>query len=215
MKNSVLTLFTILFSSLSFAQQKTLEINIKVYDPISNFKENVNSSTPVGISVNYLRSRESSRYSFGGEIGVAMYSSDDYILNHQGQDIEVNEEDCFWTIHGVVRYDVFRTEKFVTYAEARAGLTTFFSSISPYDRNIGYRGEFKFHGSAFNTGLGGGVLYRVGSNIWINAGANLHSGSKADYRYMPESDQSVLLEDGQYKSLTHYMGYRLGVSFSL
>ena len=189
MKSSILTLFTILFSSLSFAQQNTLGVNIKVYDPISNFKENVNSSTPVGISFNYLRSREGSRYSFGGEIGVAMYSSNDYILNHQGRDIEVNEEDCFWTIHGVVRYDVFRTEKFVTYAEARAGLTTFFSSTSPYGQDTGYRGEFKFHGSAFNTGLGGGVLYRVGSNIWINAGVNLHSGSKAGYRYMPESNQ--------------------------
>ena len=106
-------------------------------------------------------------------------------------------------------------KKFVSYAEARAGITTFFSSTTPYDLNNEYKGEFKFHGTAFNTGLGGGILYKVGSNIWINAGANLHSGSKVDYRYMPESDQSVSLQDGQYKSLTHYMGYRLGVSFSL
>lgn len=215
MKSHTITLFLIICTSISFAQKNTLGVNIKVYDPISKFKENVASSTPAGISFNYLRTREGSRLSLGGELGVAMYSSNDYILNHQGRDIEVNEEDCFWTIHGVIRYDIYRTEKFVTYAEGRAGLTTFFSSTTPIDSDTGYRGEFNFHGTAFNTGLGGGFLYRVGSGIWINIGANLHSGSKVGYRYMPESDQSVSLDDGQYESLTHYMGYRLGVSFDL
>ncbi len=215
MKSFLCIIVTLLLSVVGFCQQKTLGINIKVYNPISNFKENVGRSTPAGISVNYLRSKKESRYSFGGELGVAMYSSNDYVLNHRGQDIEVNEEDCFWTIHGVVRYDLIRTEKFVSYAEARIGFTTFFSSTIPNDSNTDYQGEFKFHGSAFNTGLGGGILYRVGTNIWINLGANIHSGSEADYRYMPESNQSALLEDGQFESLTHYMGYRLGVSFDL
>lgn len=215
MRNFVFIILALVLSSVGFSQQKTLGVNIKVYDPISKFSQNISKSVPAGISVNYLRSKETSRYSFGGEFGIAMYSSNDYMFNYQGKDIEVNEEDCFWTVHGVVRYDLHRSEKFVSYAEARAGITTFFSSTTPIDLNTGYRGEFKFHGTAFNTGLGGGLLYRLGSNIWINLGANLHSGSKVNYRYMPESNQSASLEDGQYKSLTHYMGYRLGVSFDL
>lgn len=215
MKRPALTIFALLFTTICFAQQNQLGINVKVYDPISSFSKNVDKSIPAGISVNYMRSKEESRYSFGGEFGIAMYSSNDYTLNYRGQNIEVNEEDCFWTVHGVLRYDVYRTDKFVTYAEARAGLTTFFSSTTPLEANTGYKGAFEFHGTAFNTGLGGGVLFRVGHKTWINAGANLHSGSKVGYRYMPESDQSVSLEEGQYKSLTHYMGYRLGVSFDL
>jgi hypothetical protein len=216
MKRQAITIITILYTTICFGQQQQqLGVNIKVYDPISKFSENVGKSTPAGISVNYLRSKEESRYSFGGEFGVAMYSSNDYMLNYQGQNIEVNEEDCFWTIHGLIRYDIYRTDNLVTYAEARAGLTTFFSSTTPLEGNTGYKGAFEFHGTAFNTGLGAGIHYRVGSNIWLNAGANLHSGSKVGYRYMPESDQSVSLSDGQYKSLTHYVGYRLGVSFDL
>ena len=112
MKSLTIAICFILFCGLTgFAQQNTLGINFKVYNPISKFKENVDRAVPVGISVNYLRSREGSRYSFGGEFGIAMYSSNDYILNHNGQDIKVNEEDCFWTVHGVVRYDIFSTEK--------------------------------------------------------------------------------------------------------
>ncbi len=215
MKYFRLTILLLFISSIGIAQQNSFGVNIKAYTPISKFKKNIDESVPFGLSVNYLMSKENSRYSLGGEIGVAMYSTNDYLLDHQGRDIEVNEEDCFWTVHGVVRYDLVRTDNLVVYAEARAGLTTFFSSTVPLESDTGYSGEFEFHGTAFNTGFGSGIQRRIGSNIWINVGANLHSGSKVDYRYMPESDQSVSLEDGQYQSLSHYMGYRLGVSFDL
>lgn len=215
MKKYTFTVLAIILTTLSFCQQSTLGINIKVYDPISQFKENINKAVPAGISINYLRSRENSRYSFGGEAGVAMYSSTDYELNYRGQNVDVNEEDCFWTFHGVARYDLVRTEKFISYVEARAGLTTFFSSTVAIHPDSSYPGEFSFHGSAFNTGLGGGLLFRVAERAWINAGANLHSGSKVNYRYIAESNSSMTLTDGKYNSLTHYMGYRLGVSFSL
>jgi len=215
MKKLSLTLLVSLIALIGFSQRSTIGMNIKVYDPISKFKQNVDKSIPVGISFNYLRTKEESRYSFGGEIGVAMYSSNDYLIEYRGRAIKVNEEDCFWTMHGVVRYDLVRTDKFVSYAEARAGLTTFFSSTTPLEENTGFRGEFEFHGSAFNTGLGGGIMVRVGNNIWINGGANLHSGSRVDYRYMPESNEAISLQEGHYKSLTHYMGYRLGVSLQL
>ena len=218
MKNFHLTLFILLFASVCFAQKNRLGANFKVYSPISKFKENINSATPVGISLNYLRLSEVSRYSFGGELGVAMYSSENYIIDGKGEQLEVNEEDCFWTIHGVVRYDVYRTEKMVTYAEGRIGVTTFFSTSSTrITSEENSENDFKIHGTAFNTGLGGGILYQIFDNIWINAGVNLHSGNTADYRYIPESEGTTTptLKDGDHKSLTHYVGYRLGVSVDL
>ncbi len=216
MKKLFLSITLVCIGAIStFAQKNMLGINIKVYDPVSDFDKNVSSSVPAGISLNYMRTPVESRWSFGGELGVAMYSSNDYTLQHNGNNIEVNEEDCFWTVHGVVRYDVYRTERFVTYAEGRMGMTTFFSSTTALEDNSDFDDEFSFHGSAFNTGLGGGVLYQLGGSVWLNAGVNVHSGSRADYRYMPESDQSTSFDDGHYKSLTHYVGYRLGVSIGL
>ena len=239
MKNFHLTLLILLFASVCFAQKNRLGVNIKVYNPISKFKENINSAIPVGISLNYLRLSEVSRFSFGGELGVAMYSLEDYTIDREGEQLEVEEEDSFLTIHGVVRYDVYRTEKMIAYAEGRIGVTTFFSNSSissPEDKDskddftygtpsnalldqweIPCTEDFTVHGTAFNTGLGGGILYQVFDNTWINAGVNLHSGNTANYRYMPESEgkTTATLEDRDHQSLTHYVGYRLGVSVDL
>jgi hypothetical protein len=206
----IITILTI--STFGFAQQNILGLNFKVYTPISDFNKNVNRSTPVGISFNYMRQPVESRLSYGTELGIAMYSSNDYVLPYNGQDVKVNEEDCFWTFHGVLRYELYSTERFITYAEGRLGMTTFFSSTTATEANSDYEGEFDFHGSAFNSGIGGGVLYRIG-RVWLNLGANFHSGTKARYRYMPESDQATSFQDGQYQSLTHYVGYRFGVAY--
>jgi len=203
------------------AQKNMIGTNLKVYDPLSGFSKNI-GVIPVGISVNYLRTFENNKFSVGGEMGVAMYSSNDYTMAYEGQDIYVNEEDCFWTIHATVRYDVIRTDNFITYAEARVGMTTFFSNIYAYDTNTSYPGEFSFHGTAFNSGLGGGIMIKPSyifsqpekpGRVWLNLGAMLNSGSNTDYRYMSEGGTSASLSDGQYESLTNYVGYKFGVIF--
>ena len=197
------------------AQQNTLGISFKLYDPVSEFDDNISSALPAGISFTYLRTPVESRWSFGGELGVAMYSSNNYNVQYNSQSIKVNEEDCFWTLHGVLRYEIYRSERFSTYAEGRLGMTTFFSSTTALEEDTGFDDEFSFHGSAFNTGLGGGVSYKIGGIVWLNAGVNVHSGSRADYRYMPESDQTKTFDDGHFESLTHYVGYRRGVLIDL
>lgn len=221
------TLFLIagilLISFAGFGQRNYLGVNIKVYDPLSNLGENI-SALPIGLSFSYLHGFENNRFSVGAELGVAMYSSNDYELNYQGWNISVNEEDCFWTLHGVLRYDLIRNNSVNLYAEARIGITTFFSSIIAYDENSPYPGEFSFHGTAFNTGLGGGLMlnphaiFSDGSEagrLWIELGVNVHSGTVTDYRYMPEGGASVPLDEGEYESLTHYVGYKVGFVFDL
>lgn len=200
-----------------------LGLNIKVYDPLSGMSRNINA-TPAGISLNYLHTGVGGKFSYGGEVGVAMYSSNDYTLNYQGRDIEVNEEDCFWAVHAIMRYNLVQTNSVGIYAEGRIGLTTFFSSIYAYDEDSPYPGEFNFHGTAFNTGLGGGIMLNPhaifsddtnSGTLWINLAANYHTGTYTDYRYMPEGGASVPLDEGRYESLTHYMGYRLGFLFDI
>lgn len=208
--------------STAFAQKNFFGVNVKVYDPLSGMSSNINA-LPVGISLSYLRGFENNKLSIGGEFGIAMYSSNDYTLSYKGYDILVNEEDCFWTVHAVARYDLIRTPGFRTYVEARIGMTTFFSSIYAYDEDSPYPGQFDFHGTAFNTGLGGGVMLNPKKlfsrsegpgSLWIDLGASFQSGTTTNYRYMPEGGPAVPLDEGHYESLTHYMGYRLGFVFA-
>lgn len=214
MKKYLAILFLVLTSAFVEAQENLIGINIKVYKPISDFNKNVDNSIPAGLSFTYLRQPETGKFSFGGELGIAMYSTNDYYVYYNSQDVKLNEEDCFWNFHGMVRYQLIRSEKFYGYLEFRAGITTFFSSTIAYDENADYPDEFKFHGTAFNTGYGGGASYKIGHRFWLNGGVNLHTGSKTTYRYMPESDQTISFEDGKYKSLTHYIDYKLGVQYS-
>lgn len=211
----LLTLIILFFAITSLhSQENLIGLNIKVYQPISDFDKNIDRSIPAGFSFTYLRQPETGKFSFGGELGIAMYSTNDYYTNYNGQDLKINEEDCFWNFHGLTRYQLIKTEKFYGYIEFRAGFTTFFSSTVAYDEDANYPDEFKFHGTAFNTGYGGGASYRIGNNFWINGGINFHTGTKTTYRYMPETNQSISVDDGKYKSLTHYIDYKLGVQYS-
>ena len=223
MKVIVLSVCLLVITGSVFAQKNMLGTNLKVYDPLSGFSKNI-GALPAGLSMNYLRSFENNKFSVGAEIGVAMYSSNTYTIDYKGETLEVSEEDCFWTAHTTVRYDVIRTDNFITYAEVKVGVTTFFSSIDAFDTETDYKGEFSFHGTAFNSGLGGGIMIKPSyifnqpekpGRVWLNVGAILNSGSNTDYRYMPKGESGIntSLADGQYESLTHYVGYKFGVLF--
>lgn len=214
MKKLLTVIISLVAITSLYSQENLIGLNIKVYQPISDFNNNIDSSIPAGFSFTYLRQPETGKFSFGAELGIAMYSTNDYYTNYNGQDLKINEEDCFWNFHGLTRYQLIKTERFYGYLEFRAGITTFFSSTVAYDESANYPDEFKFHGTAFNTGYGGGASYKIGHRFWINGGVNFHTGTKTTYRYMPESNQSISFEDGKYKSLTHYIDYKLGVQYS-
>ncbi len=219
----VLLIASLLFLGISVQAQTGMGISLKAYAPKAAFNQNVDK-VPFGISFNYQRSSDNSRFSWGGELGVAMYSSDSYDIMHRGNQIRIDEEDCFFTLHGFVRYDLVEMSAFKLYSEARLGLTTFFSTTDAALENTGFDGEFSFHGTAFNMGAGIGLMVNPGAlfskdrerdNLWINMGINGHSGSRATYRMHPEGDGVFSLEEGTHESLTHYFGYKLGVIFGI
>ncbi len=219
MKNFVF-LLALLVTIPAFSQWD-LGVNAKVYDPQGQFNTNV-KGVAAGIGIRGLHNNASGRWSVGGELGVAMYSNDSYSLQTDNGEIQVDEEDCFWTMHGVAQYTVYRTELIRTYAEGRIGATTFFSSRISEDPSADFDDEFEFHGTAFNTGLGGGVTINLGrlfgserNELNLDLGAKLHSGSNASYREMQDVQQSTSLNQGTYRSLTHYMGYHFGLLVNL
>lgn len=220
MKASLL-LVACLISTASFAQWN-LGIDAKVYDPQGEFNTNVEGIAG-GISFRGIRNSTNGRWSYGGEIGVAMYSNDQYdITTEGGRQIEVEEEDCFWTLHGLVQYTAFQNEAVRLYGEGRIGMTTFFSSTTALSGNSDFEDEFEFHGTAFNTGFGGGVTMNIGKVFTgernpfnLDAGVAIHSGSNAVYRDMDAVDTPAPLDAGKFRSLTHYVGYRFGLLISL
>jgi hypothetical protein len=156
-------LFILAFSLLTIginAQDgsESFGVNIKVYSPKADFNNNMNK-TPAGISINYLRSYQSSRISWEAEFGTAMYSSDEYTIEYAGQNLKIYEEDCFFTLHGFVRYNFYEKKGLKVYTEGRIGVTTFFSSTDAVIEDSGFEGEFDIHGSAFNLGIGAGLLF--------------------------------------------------------
>ncbi|MDW3195893.1 MAG: hypothetical protein R8G66_26195 [Cytophagales bacterium] len=217
MKALVITIVSFLVS-FSAAAQWNFGIDVKVYDPVGEFNTNVDGVAG-GLSLRGIRMSDNGRWSYGGEIGVAMYSQDQYdVTLPSGTQIEVDEEDCFWTVHGLVQYTLFQNEAIRTYGEGRIGMTTFFSSTIALTENSEFGDEFEFHGTAFNTGLGGGVTLNIGkiftgerNEFNFDAGVNVHSGSNAVYRDMDAVDTPAPLDAGKFKSLTHYVGYRFGL----
>jgi len=217
----------LLIASFQLQAQVSLGINAKVYDPTGAFNHNIDRP-PGGISISSVYQKEESRLSWGGELGVAMYANERYLLDlsdhgYPGESVEVDEEDCFWTLHGFARYDLIKETNFKTFAEARIGMTTFFSSRLALEDNPRINDEFKFHGTAFNTGIGGGIAINPAGifskspgRFWIEIAALYNSGSNTQYRHISESVNSQLnLEDGRYRSLTNYIDYRLGFMFTL
>lgn len=223
MKRSILILTLALMATAIQAQTSGFGISLKAYDPKAEFNRNVDK-TAFGISTSYFHRPEASRFTYGGELGVAMYSSDEYDIQFQGRTIGIAEEDCFFTLHGFVRYDMVKKRSFAVYSEARVGVTTFFSTTDAMLENTGFDGEFKFHGTAFNMGAGLGIMVnpaalfdkeREASGVWLDFAINGHSGSNASYRMHPEGQGTFSLDDGKFESLTHYFGYRVGVIFGI
>ncbi len=221
MKASLLVIFAFL-AGFSASAQWDLGIDLKVYDPAGEFNSNVDGVAG-GLSIRGIRNSTNGRWSYGGELGVAMYSSDQYdVTLPSGNQIEVDEEDCFWTLHGLVQYTLFQNEAIRTYGEGRIGMTTFFSSTTSLVETSEFSDEFEFHGTAFNTGLGGGITLNIGkiftgerNNFNFDAGVNVHSGTNAVYRDMDAVDTPAPLDAGKFKSLTHYVGYRFGLLVNL
>jgi hypothetical protein len=218
----VFTALGLLVGSQAFSQY--FGMNASIFEATGDFNRNVNNN-PAGLSLNYVHSlNKLPALSIGAEAGVAMYSNKTYdIQTVDHGTVSIYEEDCFWTVHLLAQYAVYSTNTTTVYAEGRTGITTFFSSKMAEDDDSAFDDEFKFHGSAFNTGFGGGVklnlsgLYKKDSEnhkkIWLDVAVTANSGSRTNYRNATSDTKS--LSEANYTSLTNYLHYRIGIAYRI
>ena len=216
---SIVFLFAVTISARS---QSMWGINTKIYQTKGDFNKNVDTA-PVGLSFNWLYRIKESKFSIGAELGVAMYANNRYKYDlPSGGTVFIDEEDCFWTIHADLRYYIYEVHALKAYAQGRLGMTTFFSSRMTTEFTPEYEDTFEFHGTAFNVGLGGGVLInfkgvfgkeKKQGTVNLDMGVSLHTGSATEYRFMAENSQSTTLNNGTFQSVTNYVDYRVGLIF--
>lgn len=220
-------LIILLFTSSTLFAQFRFGVNTKVYQSTGQFNDNMNR-TPAGLSFSLLK-QTSSRFSWGGELGVAMYSAGDYDYDlaphgRPGQTIEVYEDNCFWTAHVLARHTIFRKAAIESYVEGRIGVTSFFTNQMALEDNPYFDSKTRVHGFAFNSGFGAGTSLNWGGifskdkelgKLWIDLGVNMNSGSNTEYRNAPAISQEYSLNEGVMESLTNYIGYRVGVMFDM
>ncbi len=221
--------------------QWSLGLNAVISKPLGEYAQNLNS-LPFGLSLNGTYKIPKTRLRVGLELGVAMYANEIYaydLTQHGFADVSVafDEEDCYFFYHATLRYPLTNHRVFNVYTEAHAGLSSYFS-----DRRAGYitsnnqsvdlaavesldilQGKTTFHGTAFNTGIGGGITIDAGalfdgkddSGILIDCGVRFNNGSRALYRSMESSVVVSNSEEGFYRSNTSSIFYKLGVSLLL
>ena len=212
---TIFTLLSIVLFSLTHAQKVGLYTSI--YKAHGDYNKNIDRN-PVGITLNYLHPI-SNKLDIGAELGVAMYSNKTYNVPYQGKELEIFEEDCFWTFHLLGQYKVIEMKKSYVYFEGRFGWTTFFSSkdaTSDQEEDLDeYESSYQAHGTAFNSGLALGFNHRIlGSDekgLLFDFTLGINSGSKSDYRNANENTTD--LNQGNFRSLTHYTSYRIGLQY--
>ncbi|MEM9024466.1 MAG: hypothetical protein AAGB22_12030, partial [Bacteroidota bacterium] len=145
----------------------TMGINFTYDHALSDFGNNIHSS-PVGMSFIGMYRIPNSKFSVGGDLGIAMFAHKKYELSleergYSGATVTVDEEDCYLNYNAVLRYTLVEDGLFVPYAEARAGGISFFNT-KLYDRPEGpgapkkIDDEFDFLGTTWQTGFGGGIM---------------------------------------------------------
>lgn len=226
-KYSLLFFIAFMITSLANSQNsKIVGLNFNSFGAVHNFKDNI-TKNPVGVSFSFLWAPQNSKFQYGLEYGIAMYSSNEYeyeLINEgrPGEFVDVYEEDCFMKYHLVGRYLPYTSPLATTYIEARAGFSSFFSSTTAEEESEYFEDEFDFHGTAFNTALGGGIMINLShvfnkgnisyTPVFLDFGATYNSGSRAEYRNMNEGEVVRDLDHGKFKSKTNTMNYKVGVA---
>lgn len=215
----ILAMLTMMFSYSVFSQNM-VGLQVDVFDPLSQFDTNL-SGNPGGVSLFGLHRLTDSKFSIGGSLGVAMYANRKYDFGQGEEIVNVEEEDCFITTKALLRYSLYETGVVSTYAELSAGTTTFFSSREALDETEVLDDSFDFHGTSFNTGLGGGVTVNLsklfqpdhlGNFILLDLGVKYGTGSRATYRNINDGDVLQNMEQGEYRSLTNHVLYQAGIA---
>jgi len=214
----ILALFTLIGTELT--AQMSFGFNFHHTEALDTYKENLHRN-PNGILFSALfKPQKSKNFRYGIEFGISMYADENYFYElptgeYAGETIEMYEEDCFFTYNAVARYSLNESATVTPYVEARLGGLSFFSTRMAADeaQEDYYNSITKFHGTALQGGLGGGLVWRVAPCVAIDLGASYNLGTRADYRSIEEGSIALRrsLDYGKYNSAIKSVGMRIGV----
>lgn len=212
-------LFFILGTAIPKASsQKIFGVHLDITQPIGEYANNV-YSTPMGLSFNMLVPIKKVKGLYlGGEIGVGMLYKETYdLMRTDGSgSAEVEEEDCYLMYHLDARYFVHNKSIFTPYGEAKIGATSFFSSVTTEEAEaLNIDSETKFHGTAFNAGIGAGFLTRISSNLSLDTNVLVNKGSRTNFRSIDDTTDKVKLsfDEGRRVSATNFVNFKVGILF--
>ncbi len=184
-----------------------------VANPTGELSDNIKK--PVGLSFDIMTPiKKIPGLYLGGEFGVSMYANDTYLMAKGDTEvIEVDEEDCFIAYHATAKYfPIKKKALFNPYLEAKVGGLSYFSTIMADDDD--FDSQTSFHGSAFNAGLGAGLIIKAFKNLSFNSSVIYSIGSNADYRTIDKSDTVKKgLHEGLKNADTNFINYKLGILF--
>ena len=218
MKKNYSILFAILcflaFQIPSVQGQAAFGFNVNVASPKGELSNNIKH--PAGISFDVLIPIKKIRGLYvGGEFGVSMYANDSYLLSNADETdvFEVDEEDCFLAYHATAKYFPLKKRGlFNPYLEAKVGGLSYFSTIMSDEED--FDSQTSFHGSAFNAGLGGGLVIKAFRNLSFNSSVIYSVGSRANYRMIDKKDEVKKgLNEGIKNAETNYINFKLGILF--
>ena len=229
------TLFTALalFAAAGAYGQVSLGLNYVHNTALKSFKENVNRN-PVGFGIAALVPINNSRFSVGGELGIAMYANETYIqeLSDQGFEgalSEVYEENCFVSYSVFGRLNLIDHAFITPYLEGRMGAISFFTDKifdEPYSNDPNayvpdhVEPETQFHGTSFQLGGGWGLQFdlqkfsKYDFPLSIDFGMNYLLGSSTQYRNVSREPENITTDsEHYYKSTTNNVTYRIGFAY--
>lgn len=204
------------------AQQHLLGVQFNYMQPLHEYGRNLEAHHPKGLGMNFLfKPALFNKFYVGAQIGVSMYAMDSYNesvwVEDEFKDIEIEEEDCFFSYSLVGRYYLVEDKLINPYVEAKFGGLSFFSTkMTEDDYDEYYDNSTIFYGSTIQLGLGAGLSYHVGDNLWIDLNIVYNRGGKTDYRNIGSTDIEYRLNpsDSKFVSYTDNVNYSLGVQFS-
>lgn len=213
----------LLLSIRSQAQNEfNLGLHFNFFRASSEFKENI-TRQPIGSSLLFLVNK-GKKLQLGAELGVGLYSGKKYYyetteIGYPGNYEYLYEEDGFFQLLGVVRYQFISNKLVNPYSEFKLGTSTFFSAIRTLDYSPIYEDKFRFHETAFTLGGGVGANLDIGK-IWkqewrkrllLDASVSYLAGTEVKYRNSIKNEITTSFDQGYRTSTTSTVQIKTGV----
>ncbi|MDN5202962.1 hypothetical protein QQ008_16350 [Fulvivirgaceae bacterium BMA10] len=232
----ILSIASVLFAE-NVCAQISVGLNVVKSSAISSeYGDNI-TNDPLGVSIAGFYMIPKTRWQIGIELGAAMYANEEYTLDlsekgYSGATAAVYEEDCYFLYQAVARYRLTKAGLINPYLEGRIGGASYFtdrsyseirSVVQGADKPEYLESDFKWNGTAFQTGAGMGFAFDFNKltkkryfPLSFDFAVTTYLGGRTNYRNVSEERKQLVRNDQQleYRSRTDNLTYHWGIYYS-